>query len=86
MAVCTFTVQIFYISCTADSYPSESSERSRLAVSNSKNLDFKIREVAERIRAVRESVGLSPEEMAQKTEVSTFEYLAYEGGAKDLRK
>lgn len=53
-------------------------------MSNSKNLDFKIREVAERIRAVRESVGLSPEEMAQKTEVSTFEYLAYEGGAKDL--
>ena len=29
------------------------------------NPEFKIREVAERIRATRESVGLSPEEMAE---------------------
>lgn len=53
-------------------------------MSNLMNPEFKIREVAERIKAVRESVGLSPEEMAQKTEISTFEYLAYEGGAKDF--
>ncbi|MDE5621274.1 MAG: AMP-binding protein, partial [Ruminococcus sp.] len=43
-----------------------------------------IREVAERIRAVRESVGLTSEEMAEKTGVSVYEYLAYEGGAKDF--
>ena len=53
-------------------------------MSNLMNPEFKIREVAERIKAVRESVGLSPEEMPQKTEISTFEYLAYEGGAKDF--
>ena len=48
------------------------------------NPEFKIREVAERIRATRESVGLTPEEMAQKVGVSVFEYNAYEGGAKDF--
>ena len=53
-------------------------------MSNLLNPEFKIREVAERIRAVRESVGLTPEEMALKTDVSTYEYLAYEGGAKDF--
>ncbi len=53
-------------------------------MSNSMNPEFKIREVAERIRAVRESVGLTSEEMAEKTGVSVYEYLAYEGGAKDF--
>lgn len=53
-------------------------------MSNSMNPEFKIREVAERIKAVRESVGLTPEEMAEKTGVSVYEYLAYEGGAKDF--
>lgn len=48
------------------------------------NPEFKIREVAERIKAVRESVGLTPEDMAEKTGVSVYEYLAYEGGAKDF--
>ncbi len=51
---------------------------------NNMNPENKIREVAERIRATRESVGLTPEEMAEKTGVSTYEYLAYEGGAKDF--
>ncbi|MCM1508202.1 MAG: AMP-binding protein [Ruminococcus flavefaciens] len=53
-------------------------------MSSSMNPEFKIREVAERIRAVRESVGLTSEEMAEKTGVSVYEYLAYEGGAKDF--
>ncbi|MDE5583415.1 MAG: AMP-binding protein [Ruminococcus sp.] len=53
-------------------------------MSNSINPEFKIREVAERIKAVRESVGLTAEEMAEKTGVSVYEYLAYEGGAKDF--
>lgn len=53
-------------------------------MSNSMNPEFKIREVAERIKAVRESVGLTSEEMAEKTGVSVYEYLAYEGGAKDF--
>ena len=38
--------------------------------------EFKIREVAERIRLTRESVGLTPEEMAEKIGVSSYEYLA----------
>ncbi|MDE6520948.1 MAG: AMP-binding protein [Ruminococcus sp.] len=53
-------------------------------MSNSISPEFKIREVAERIRLTRESVGLTPEEMAEKCGVSSYEYLAYEGGAKDF--
>ena len=51
---------------------------------NDMNPEFKIREVAERIRLTRESVGFTPEEMAEKCGVSEYEYLAYEGGAKDF--
>ncbi len=43
---------------------------------NNMNPEFKIREVAERIKATRESVGLTPEEMAEKIGVSVFEYSA----------
>ena len=46
--------------------------------------ELKMREVAERIKLTRESVGLSPKEMADKIGVSSYEYLAYEGGAKDF--
>lgn len=46
--------------------------------------EFKIREVAERIRAVRESVGFTSEEMAVKTDVTHEEYLSYESGNKDF--
>ena len=53
-------------------------------MNNNLNPEFKIREVAERIKATRESVGLTPEEMAAKIGVSVFEYNAYEGGAKDF--
>ena len=53
-------------------------------MSNLLNPEFKIREVAERIKALRETVGLTPEEMAEKTGVTPYEYLAYEGGAKDF--
>ncbi len=51
-----------------------------------KIVDFenKIKEVAERIKAVRESVGFSPEEIAAKTDVSLDEYTAYESGNKDF--
>ena len=47
-------------------------------------LDFKIREMAARIRELREITQLSPEEMAQKTDVSMEEYLACENGKSDL--
>ena len=53
-------------------------------MSENSNAEQRIREVAERIRATRESVGLTPEEMAEKIGVSVFEYSAYEGGAKDF--
>lgn len=53
-------------------------------MSNLINPEFKIREVAERIKLTRESVGLTPDEMAEKCGVSSYEYLAYEGGAKDF--
>ena len=46
--------------------------------------EFKIKEVAERIKAVRESIGFSVEEMAEKTGVTVEEYLNYESGHSDF--
>ncbi len=48
------------------------------------DLDLKIREMAGRIRELREIEGISPEEMAQKTGVSVEEYLRCENGQSDL--
>ena len=47
-------------------------------------LDFKIREMAGRIRELREIENLSIEEMARKTDVSVAEYAACESGLHDL--
>ena len=47
-------------------------------------LDFKIREMAERIRELREITGLTAAEMAMKTDVSQEEYLRCENGESDL--
>ena len=47
-------------------------------------LDFKIREMAQRIRELREITRLTPEEMAKKTDVTVGEYLACESGESDL--
>ena len=42
------------------------------------SLDIKIRQMAGRIKDLREIVGLSLEEMAQKTDVSVDEYIKCE--------
>ncbi len=47
-------------------------------------LDFKIREMASRIKELREITHYSAEEMAQKTDVPVEEYLACENGESDL--
>ena len=47
-------------------------------------LDFKIKEMAGRIRELRDIVGLSVSDMANKTGVSEQEYLICENGQKDL--
>ena len=47
-------------------------------------LDYKIQEMAARIRELREIVGYTPEEMAQKTGVSVEEYRLCESGKSDL--
>ena len=47
-------------------------------------LDYKIREMAGRIRELREIEGLSVADMAQKTAVSEEEYTACENGESDL--
>ena len=44
----------------------------------------KLIEVAERIREMREISGFSVEEMAEKTEVTVAEYVAYENGTEDF--
>ncbi len=47
-------------------------------------LDFKIKEIAGRIKELREIEGLTVEEMAVKTAVSREEYIACENGESDL--
>ena len=47
-------------------------------------LDYKIREMAGRIRALREIEGFTPAEMAKKTDVTVDEYIACEDGKSDL--
>lgn len=47
-------------------------------------LDYKIQEMAQRIRELREIEGLTTYEMAAKTQVSREEYLACESGTGDL--
>ncbi len=47
-------------------------------------LDYKIKEMAGRIRALRELEGLTVEDMARKTDVSAEEYAACEAGNSDL--
>ncbi len=47
-------------------------------------LEFKIQEMAARIRELRQIQGLTPEEMAIKTDVSVEEYLDCENGRSDL--
>ena len=47
-------------------------------------LDYKIQEMAARIRELREIVGFTPEDMAGKTGVSVEEYLQCEAGKSDL--
>ena len=47
-------------------------------------MDFKIREVAARIRELREVSGFTVEEMAKRTNLSIEEYMDCESGAKNL--
>ena len=47
-------------------------------------LDYKIGEMASRIKELRELLGLSVEEMAKKTDVSAEEYTLCESGEQDL--
>ena len=47
-------------------------------------LEFKIREMAERIRELREITGLSTAEMASRTGVTEDEYKLCEAGRSDL--
>ena len=47
-------------------------------------LDYKIQEMASRIRELREIEGLTPAEMAAKTDISVEEYLLCEAGKADL--
>ena len=47
-------------------------------------MDYKIREVADRIRELRTISGISVEEMAQRTNVTPEEYREYEAGSRNM--
>ena len=51
---------------------------------NNLELDLKIKEMATRIRELRNIVGLSVEEMAEKTDVTKEQYIECEEGLSDL--
>ena len=53
-------------------------------MANTMALEFKLQEMAGRIRDLREIAGFTPEEMAARTDVSVEEYLKCEAGASDL--
>ena len=55
-----------------------------LETSSMSGLDFKIKEMAGRIRALREIEGLEPSQMAAKTGISVEEYILCESGQRDL--
>ena len=47
-------------------------------------MDYKIQEVAGRIRELRQISGFSVEEMARRTDVSVEEYIQYESGSRNM--
>ncbi len=51
---------------------------------NMSAMDYKIREVADRIRELRNISGFTVEEMAQRTGVSVEEYAQYESGSRNM--
>ena len=53
-------------------------------MANSMDISLKIKEMAQRIRELREIEGYTPEEMAQKTGISADEYTRCENGEADL--
>ena len=53
-------------------------------MSTATGLEFKIQEMAQRIKTLREIVGLTPAEMALKTGITEEEYLSCEAGESDL--
>ena len=53
-------------------------------MSNQKTVSNQLMDVAQRIREMREIVGYSIPEMAEKTEISQALYIEYEAGTADL--
>ncbi len=51
---------------------------------NTNNTLSQLSEIASRIKELREIIGFSVKEMAQKTDVSESQYLIYEGGTEDI--
>ena len=48
------------------------------------NVEFKLAEVASRVHGLRLDMGLTPEEVASKLDISTEEYLKFEEGTQDF--
>ena len=48
------------------------------------DVEFRLQEVADRVHGLRLDMGLSPEEVASKLDISTEEYLKFEEGTQDF--
>ena len=63
-------VILFFVRCSMESFMSD--------------IDYKIQEVAGRIRELRQISGFTVEEMAQKTGITVEEYTQYENGSRNM--
>ena len=51
-----------------------------MSTSQNSNVELRLAEVADRVHGLRLDMGLTPEEVASKLDISTEEYLKFEEG------
>jgi len=55
-----------------------------MSTANNSNVELKLAEVADRVHGLRLDMGLTPEEVASKLDITTEEYLKFEEGTQDF--
>ena len=55
-----------------------------MSTANNSNVELRLAEVADRVHGLRLDMGLTPEEVASKLDISTEEYLKFEEGSQDF--
>ena len=55
-----------------------------MSTANNSNVELRLAEVADRVHGLRLDMGLTPEEVASKLDITTEEYLKFEEGTQDF--